>query len=339
MTAARIDREFPFQVAMTEKQRNWASTTVDHFCRIHDLSVAPFGHSVCIDNDTYVVTCFAQPEHAEAFRRAFDGYRFDPRDRGRGHNWMKWTPRQFPLTFMQEELIKDAAMCNLYSHTSNRQAIIDLARAFRISERIGNLEPQSGIFPNYLAPIVRPVDGERELTLGRWGMPSPSFALKGKAYDPGITNIRNTKSPHWRRWLSPHSRCVVPFTSFSEYNHAKGPDGKKLGDTWFALDETRPLAFFAGIWTNYTSVRRIKGDDGNYRNEEITDDLYGFLTCEPNAEVGRVHEKAMPVILTTPDEIDLWLTAPWAEAEALQRPLPDGALSIVAVGRKFDEVD
>jgi putative SOS response-associated peptidase YedK len=30
------------------------------------------------------------------------------------------------------------------------------------------------------------------------------------------------------------------------------------GDVWFALDETRPLACFAGIWTNWTSVRKIK---------------------------------------------------------------------------------
>jgi putative SOS response-associated peptidase YedK len=217
-------------------------------------------------------------------------------------------------------------MCNLYSLTKGQQAIVELARAMR--DRTGNLPPMPGIFPDYAAPIVRSgADGLRELVMARWGMPSPRFALEGKKTDSGVTNIRNAASPHWRRWLGVEHRCLVPLTSFSE--NAKDATGKAL-PVWFALNEDRPLAFFAGIWTTWTSVRKVK-------EGEITADLYGFLTTEPNREVGAVHPKAMPVILTEPDECEAWLAAPWPEAKALQRPLPDGALTIVARGDRRDD--
>lgn len=216
-------------------------------------------------------------------------------------------------------------LCNLYSMTKGQQAVRQLARALR--DKTGNLPSFPGIFPDYSAPVVRNTPEGRELTMARWGMPSPAFALKGRNSDSGITNIRNVKSPHWRRWLGTENRCLVPFTSFSENEHL--PDGRKP-PVWFALDETRPLAFFAGIWTRWTSVRKVK-------EGETTNDLFGFLTTEPNKLVGAVHPQAMPVILTRPEEFDLWMDAAPDEALALQRPLADDALVIVARGSKEDK--
>jgi putative SOS response-associated peptidase YedK len=79
----------------------------------------------------------------------------------------------------------------------------------------------------------------------------------------------------------------------------------------------------------WKSVRKLK-------EGEIETDLYAILTTEPNAEIGAIHPKAMPVIFTKPEECEAWLTQPWDQAKTLQRPLLDGVLKIVARGAKED---
>lgn len=243
-------------------------------------------------------------------------------------------------------------VCNLYSVVTNVEALRAIVGDIQVDlSAIGNMAPQTGVFPDYLAPIVRNMGDMRELTKVRWGMPSSNAALyeaaKKRAQkiqakqgrelsadefkallalepDGGTTNVRNTSSRHWQPWLAPEFRCVVPFTSFSEFNREAG------GDIWFAFDDDRPLAFFAGIWApQWKSVRKVK-------EGVVVTDLFAFLTSEPNAEVKEIHPKAMPVILRTAAEVELWMTAPWDMARQLQRPLPDGVLKIVSRGVKED---
>jgi putative SOS response-associated peptidase YedK len=65
-------------------------------------------------------------------------------------------------------------------------------------------------------------------------------------------------------------------------------------------------------------------------------EVFGFLTADANDVVAPIHPKAMPVILRTPEEVEVWLGADTPEALALQRPLPDVALRIVVKGEKED---
>ncbi|MCJ2084177.1 SOS response-associated peptidase [Methylobacterium sp. J-090] len=214
-------------------------------------------------------------------------------------------------------------MCNLYSLGQGQDAIRRVFEAIR--DEAGNLPPMPGIFPDQMAPVIRLREGQRTLTMMRWGIPGPK-----QFGEHPVTNVRNVKSSHWRPWLKPEYRCLVPVSSFSEYADTK----PRKTPTWFALDDERPLFAFAGIWRPWTGVRGTKAE--NPERSEAEHRLFSFLTTEANGIVGPIHPKAMPVLLTTPDEWATWLEAPTEDALRLQRPLPDEAMKIVASGARRD---
>ena len=74
-------------------------------------------------------------------------------------------------------------VCNLYSMTGAQTAVIELVEA--MTDSTGNVPSLPGIFPDQAAPVVRNTADGRELTMMRWGMPSPSFALKNRKTDMG----------------------------------------------------------------------------------------------------------------------------------------------------------
>ena len=193
-------------------------------------------------------------------------------------------------------------MCNLYSMTSNVEA---LRRLFgRFEGDTGNLPRFEEVYPGKPAPVLRrtPGGGLRLETM-KWGFPGPAGAGKRP-----VTNVRNLASPFWRTALTrPDRRCLVPATRFCEWTGEVGSKRK----VWLSRSDDEPFAF-AGLWR--------PTDEGA---------AMAFLTCEANPLVAEIHPKAMPVMLD-PDDARRWLEDERESACALARPYPAEAMRICA---------
>jgi len=216
-------------------------------------------------------------------------------------------------------------MCNLYSQTRNVEAI---RRLFRVSHnRAAAFDPLPAIFPGYRAPIVRQADdGERELVMLNWG-----FMLLQKELAPRrVTNVRDDKilsSPFWRPSFE-QRRCLVPASSYCE------PKGVKPATWhWFALkgEEQRPLFAFPGVWTRYRGPLKKDG-------EPVEQEVFAFMTTEPNALTASINHERMPVLITDPADFDTWLSAPPQEAFRLARSYAAEQMHIVQSGANREDL-
>ena len=215
-------------------------------------------------------------------------------------------------------------MCNLYSMTKAREAVL---RLFRVGHnRAAAFEPRDAIFPGYTAPVVRMAeDGERELAAMSWG-----FVLLRDGYAPKrVTNTRDDKidTRFWKASFEKR-RCLVPVTSFCEPH-----DGRKPATWhWFALvgDEPRPLFAFAGVWQRWKGPVKKDGPS-------VEIDVYSFMTTEPNALTSSINHERSPVLLRDEAAMERWMHGTVDDARALLRPSPADQMRIVQEG--FEKKD
>ena len=121
-------------------------------------------------------------------------------------------------------------MCNLYTQTTTQEAMRRLfADQGQWDDLAGNLPP-GDVYPDRLGPILHGDGGGMVLQMARWGLPSPPQYHSPSGIDRGATNVRNTGSPHWRRWLGPEHRCLVPMTRFAEPRQGKARETPGCAD-------------------------------------------------------------------------------------------------------------
>lgn len=218
-------------------------------------------------------------------------------------------------------------MCNLYSMTAAREAVL---RYFRVGHnRAAAFSARDAIFPGHAAPVIRAAaDGERELNELSWGfvLPQPGKAPRR------VTNVRDDKartSAFWRESFE-QRRCLVPATAFCEPAEVTPATWH-----WFALksdatrsalaDEPRPLFAFAGVWRRWNGPVKKDGP-------AVEMDVFSFMTTLPNALVSTINHERMPVLLTSEAEQQAWLSGSPDEAFALARSFGAEQMRIVQAG-------
>ena len=198
-------------------------------------------------------------------------------------------------------------MCGAYGLSVKNPK--DAYKRFDTVNQLEIFKPRYNIRPGHINPVIT-THSPNEISLMVWGL-IPHFA-KDEHYKFKTINARAetiSELPTFRTPLR-HHRCIIPATGFYE------PDKihfEKPPHPWhyFHLKDEEMFGF-AGlydVWTDKMTGREIHS--------------YTIITTEPNALVGRIHNR-MPAILHREDEA-AWLnpdTTEPAELLPLLKPCP-----------------
>jgi putative SOS response-associated peptidase YedK len=191
-------------------------------------------------------------------------------------------------------------------------------------DEIGDYRPRWNAAPTTQLPVVISADGERMLTLMRWGL-VPSYA-KDIKIGYSTFNARAEaieERPAFRGAWKAKRRCLVVADGYYEWRAA---DRQPFA---VALNDRGPMTF-AGLWDFWSnpassSAKPLKS--------------FAIITTPANTLLRSLHDR-MPALLP-PDCWAAWLgetAAAEGEIKALLKPYPGNALAFWPVDRRVGNV-
>jgi putative SOS response-associated peptidase YedK len=82
---------------------------------------------------------------------------------------------------------------------------------------------------------------------------------------------------------------------------------------------------FPGVWTRYKGPLKKNG-------ETVEQEVFAFMTTEPNALTASINHERMPVLLSKLDDFETWLSGSTEEAFKLARSYAAEQMRIVQSG-------
>jgi len=172
------------------------------------------------------------------------------------------------------------------------------------------------VFPNYEAPFIRSVDGERELVVGQWGL-IPWFAKQRKLKYP-TSNARSEELAQKASYKHPWARgqrCIIPAESFFE---PCWETGKHIPWRFRRADGTPwGLAGLWNVWTDPATGKIVQ----SFTMLTINADTHPLMRLMHRADPKRSPEMQdkRSVVPIDPADVETWLSAPMGPAAALMR--------------------
>lgn len=197
---------------------------------------------------------------------------------------------------------------------SRDQAAIE--RYFNLPRINNPLVDRYNVAPSTDIPVVRLIDGERTLSLMRWGL-IPVWAKDIKiGYKTINARAETVASKPAFRAAYKARRCLIPASGFYEWKR----DVESKQPYFIHQRDGSPLAF-AGLWETW------KRDDETIESCTI-------VTTEAKDMMAELHNR-MPVILD-PEDFDWWMTGKTEEVGQMLKPCPPEWLDAYPVSRQVN---